>query len=215
MPVISGESGFTLFEILVVLMIVGIIAAASIEVFKPSFGTAKGTAAVTSIHTINNAILSYANMDQGNVTGVTINADTPGTVSTSSTTLVGSGVLGKNWANVCPENGDIAHCDPWDGYYHVSGLSSSVYYIALEDVPPTQAYQISSQLWNMTDNSDVTCGSGKAAAASGTCYSSGAYSKYTDIATAGAALTPINPSTESTLTALTAPVTLYIFFQIG
>ncbi|MHB8231508.1 MAG: type II secretion system protein [bacterium] len=143
----DNENGFTLLEILVAMAIVGILAAAYITVFRPLFGQSKVTAAVGSIDNLKTNAITYANQNSGSFSSISI------------ANMVTAGLLGDNWNNVCPPaSGEIAHCNPWNGAYEINAVNSDVFNVELINIPEANAYAISSQMWNSTDNNSTDTG---------------------------------------------------------
>jgi prepilin-type N-terminal cleavage/methylation domain-containing protein len=182
--VISNEDGFTLIEILFAIMLVGIITAALILLFKPIFGKGKVSAAVGSINNLKaNAMIfssdnqnSYANisiseMVKYNILGPNWNGGayaTSTSTSTSSTTSI-----------ICTAT--TSHCDPWGYTYVVAPYSvnpTSIFRISLGGVPAADAYGIASQFWNSDANINNVTGDtgtyfGAAAGSGGTMLTPG------------------------------------------
>lgn len=148
-----NTEGFTLVDVLLAVLVVGILTAGYLLVLKPVTGSAKVSAAVGSIGSLEKEVILYASHDGGNVGTASIN------------TLINDDDLGSNWqynASCTPTStsSNIAHCNPWGYPYAIAGISADVFTISLNGVPENSAYQIASQLWNSADNSDSGYGTG-------------------------------------------------------
>jgi type IV pilus assembly protein PilA len=91
----QGESGFTLVELLVVMLILGLLAAIAIPSFFNQRDKAKDADAKASVRTAQTAMETYATDSGGSYTGATATklvaieptlADAPGTLTVSPTT---------------------------------------------------------------------------------------------------------------------------------
>ena len=148
-----NTDGFTLIEVLLAILLIGILTAGYLILLKPVTGSAKVSAAAGSIGSLEQAVVTYSSHDGGNV----------GTASI--TALINDDDLGSNWqynASCTPTSTslNIAHGNPWGYPYVIAGISADVFTVSMEGVPENNAYQIASQFWNSDDNSDSGYGTG-------------------------------------------------------
>ncbi len=93
---VAVHSGFTLLEVMIVVLIIGVLASLAVPVFLSAREKSRTKACVANLYEINSAKLQYA-MDNK----VPANGTVPGGLST----LTGSTGYIRNATVVCPENG--------------------------------------------------------------------------------------------------------------
>ena len=86
---LKSQSGFTLAELIIVMVIIAIIAAASIGIYTGMFGSADVTAITGNISKLKASCEQYASMNGGSYTGISAAAlQTDGLLPSSSWTTV-------------------------------------------------------------------------------------------------------------------------------
>ena len=187
---INNEDGFTLAELVIVIALIGALAALALGPLKGLWSSGKVSAAVSNIQKLQNEVNIYAGRNDGMV-----NTGTGGNDIIAS--MVSQGVIGTNWNNsdggalsgACGTGGVIAHCNPWGSYYAITAVSSSVYAISIQNVPEGAAYNMAADFFNSADN-DYMGGTGV--------YWNG---------------TPLTPGNTKTVPSSTTTGTLKIYFE--
>jgi prepilin-type N-terminal cleavage/methylation domain-containing protein len=156
---INSQDGFTLAELVIVIALIGALAALALGPLKGLWSAGKVSSAVSNIQRLENEVNIYAGHNAGMV-------NTNGTDIIAA--MVAQGVIGTNWTNsdgdtgsgACGSGGGVAHCNPWGGYYSIDSLTSSVYSISLQDVPQNAAFNIATDFFNSADNDYTGSGTG-------------------------------------------------------
>ena len=156
---INSQDGFTLAELVIVIALIGALAALALGPLKGLWSAGKVSSAVSNIRKLENEVNIYAGHNAG-------------MVNTNGTDIIGAmvadGVIGTNWTNsdgdtgsgACGSGGGVAHCNPWGGYYSINSLTSSIYTISLQNVPQSGAFNIATDFFNSADNDYTGSGTG-------------------------------------------------------
>jgi prepilin-type N-terminal cleavage/methylation domain-containing protein len=156
---INSQDGFTLAELVIVIALIGALAALALGPLKGLWSSGKVSASVSNIQRLENEVNIYAGHNAG-----TINANGTDLIAE----MVAEGVIGTNWTNsdgdtgsgACGSGSGVAHCNPWGGYYSIDSLTSSVYTISLQNVPQSAAFNIATDFFNSADNDYTGSGTG-------------------------------------------------------
>ena len=155
----SSQEGFTLAELVIVIALIGALAALALGPLKGLWSSGKVSSATSNIRQLENEVNIYAGHNAGMI-------NTNGTDLISA--MVAQEVIGTNWTNsdgdtgsgACGSGSGVAHCNPWSGYYSINSLTSSVYTISLQEVPQTAAFNIATDFFNSADNDYTGSGTG-------------------------------------------------------
>jgi prepilin-type N-terminal cleavage/methylation domain-containing protein len=155
----SSQEGFTLAELVIVIALIGALAALALGPLKGLWSSGKVSSATSNIRQLENEVNIYAGHNAGMI-------NTNGTDLISA--MVAQEVIGTNWTNsdgdtgsgACGSGSGLAHCNPWGGYYSINSLTSSVYTISLQEVPQTAAFNIATDFFNSADNDYTGSGTG-------------------------------------------------------
>ena len=151
--VLKNDNGFTLAELVIVIALIGALAALALGPLKGLWSSGKVSSAVSNIQKLQNEVNIYAGRNAG-----VVNTGTGGSDIIAS--MVSEGVIGINWNNsdgytssgACGTGGAVAHCNPWGSYYEITAVTPSVYTITLQNVPQGAAYNIATDFFNSADN---------------------------------------------------------------
>ena len=156
---LKNDNGFTLAELVIVIALIGALAALALGPLKGLWSSGKVSSAVSNIQKLENEVNIYAGRNSGFV-----NANGTDIIGA----MVAQGVIGTNWTNsdgdtgagACGSGSGVAHCNPWGGYYSIDSLTSSVYTISLQDIPQNAAFNIATDFFNSADNDYTGSGTG-------------------------------------------------------
>ncbi|MCL4497351.1 MAG: prepilin-type N-terminal cleavage/methylation domain-containing protein [Deltaproteobacteria bacterium] len=156
---INSQDGFTLAELVIVIALIGALAALALGPLKGLWSSGKVSSAVSNVQRLENEVNIYAGYNAGMV-------NTGGTDIIAA--MVAQGVIGTNWTNsdgdtgsgACGSGGGVAHCNPWGGYYSINSVASNVYTISLQDVPQNAAFNMATDFFNSANNDYTGSGTG-------------------------------------------------------
>jgi prepilin-type N-terminal cleavage/methylation domain-containing protein len=127
---LSNKKGFTLLELIVVMVIITIIASQVISSFKGASENGRVAAALNSIKAIQTAAMSYFNNNGGSCTGISV------------TTLVSG--------NYLPGSFTGTNANPWGGNYivAVNANNATQFNLSMTNISQTNATTLNSALQN-------------------------------------------------------------------
>ena len=127
---LSGKKGFTLLELIVVMVIITIIASQVVASFKGAADNGRVAAALNSIKAIQTAAMSYFNNNGGSCTGISV------------ATLVAG--------NYLPGTFTGTNTNPWNGNYTVvvNANNNTQFNLTMTNISQTDATTLNNALQN-------------------------------------------------------------------
>jgi len=127
---LSNKKGFTLLELIVVMVIITIIASQVVASFKGAADNGRVAAALNSIKAIQTAAMSYFNNNGGNCTGISV------------ATLVSG--------NYLPGTFTGTNANPWNGNYTVAvnANNNTQFNLTMTNISQTDATTLNNALQN-------------------------------------------------------------------
>jgi prepilin-type N-terminal cleavage/methylation domain-containing protein len=127
---LSNKKGFTLLELIVVMVIITIIASQVIASFKGASDNGRVAAALNSIKAIQTAAMGYFNNNGGSCTGISV------------AVLVGGNYLPGTFTGI--------NANPWGGSYTVAvnANNSTQFNLSMTNISQTNATTLNNALQN-------------------------------------------------------------------
>jgi len=127
---LKNQKGFTLLELIVVMIIIIVIASQVLASFKGASANGRIAAAMNSIKSIQTASMNYFNNNGGNFTGISVSSLVSGNYLPGAFTGTGS--------------------NPWGGNYTiaVNGNNNTQFNLTMTNVSQTDATTLNSNLQN-------------------------------------------------------------------